>query len=185
MADIELVTFAELKTLLDLDGTTIAEYPALALLQSSVLSAIESYIGRLLTSEERTEIIYVGNNPSDMISLPGIPITTVSSVTVSIYGDDETLSENSDFVIDEFGIRMLYKFRLAKITIIYTGGLSETNGILKRAALMQTAYEWQGKEQIGASYTSNEGGSVTRPELGLLKEVKRLLNSEIHPLRWS
>jgi len=185
MADIELVTFAELKTLLDLDGTTIAEYPALALLQTSVLSAIESYIGRELTSESRTKTLYIGGTPTSIIPLAGIPIASVASVTASFQGSDSDFEENSDYVIDSFGIRLLHKVQITKLTIVYTGGLSETTGNLKRAALMQTAYEYQGKEQIGASYTSNEGGSVTRPELGLLKEVKRILDSEKHPLRWA
>ena len=185
MADIELVTFAELKTLLDLDGETIAEYPALALLQTSVLSAIESYIGRALTSEARTKVVYIGGTPTAIIPLSGIPVASVSSVTASSQGSDSDFEENIDYIIDSFGIRLLHKIKITKLTIVYTGGLTETTGNLKRAALMQTAYEYQGKEQIGASYTSNEGGSVTRPELGLLKEVKRVLNSEKHPLRWT
>ena len=184
MADIELVTFAELKTLLDLDGTTIAEYPALALLQTSVLSAIESYIGRLLTSEERTNTLHIGGTSTSIIPLPGIPIASVASVTASSQGSDSDFEENSDYVIDSFGIRLLHKIQITKLTIVYTGGLTETNGNLKRAALMQIAYEYQGKEQIGASYTSNEGGSVTRPELSLLKEVRRILDGEKHPLMW-
>ena len=185
MADIELVPYEDLKALLGLEETTIASYPALELLQESVLAAIESYIGRTLTEDTYTEVVFIGNNPTAMISLPCLPIASITSVTASSVGSDTTLTENSDYIVDQFGIRLLYKLTMAKLTIVYTGGLSETTANLKRAALMQIAYEYQGKEQIGASYTSNEGGSVTRPELGLLKEVKRVLKSEIHPLRWS
>jgi len=184
LADIDLVSYEELKTLLGLDGDTIADYPELELLRTSVLAAIESHIGRKLTQEERIETIYIGSNPTSIISLPAIPIISVSSVVASFFGTDQTMTENSDYIVDSFGIRLLYKIRTAKITITYTGGLTATTGNLKRAALMQTAYEYQGKEQIGASYTSNEGGSVTRPELSLLKEVKRVLSPEIHPLKW-
>lgn len=185
MADIELVSYAELKTLLGLDGDTISEYPELALLQTSVFSAIESYIGRSLTSEERTKTVYTSNNPTNIVSLPAIPIASVSSVTASFDGSEETWTENSDYAIDGFGLRLLYSVRNVKLTIVYTGGLSETTSNLKRAALMQTVYEYQGKEQIGASYTSDGGGTVTRPELGLLKEVKRVLRPEMHPLKWA
>jgi len=184
MANIELVPYEDLKNLLGLEETSISSYPALELLQDSVLAAIESYIGRVLTYDAYTETIYVGNAPTAMIKLKSLPVASVTSVTSSYLGTTETLTENSDFVIDQFGIRLLYRVRLVKLTIIYSGGLEATNDIFKRAALMQIAYEYQGKEQIGASYTSNEGGSVTRPELGLLKEVKRILNSEKHPLRW-
>jgi hypothetical protein len=182
---IELVPYEDLKNLLGLEETSISSYPALELLQGSVLAAIESYVGRVLTDDTYTDIVYVGNAPTTMIHLKSLPITSVSSVVSSCLGSDETLTENSDFVIDQFGIRLLYRVRLVKLTIVYSGGLEETNDLFKRAALMQISYEYQGKEQIGASYTSNEGGSVTRPELGLLKEVKRILNSEKHPLRWA
>ena len=182
---IELVPYEDLKNLLGLEETSISSYPALELLQDSVLAAIESYVGRVLTDDTYTETIYISNYPTSIIPLKSLPIASVSSVISSCLGSDETLTENSDFVIDQFGIRLLYKVRLVKLTIVYSGGLEETNDLFKRAALMQIAYEYQGKEQIGASYTSNEGGSVTRPELGLLKEVKRILNSEKHPLRWA
>ena len=182
---IELVPYEDLKNLLGLEETSISSYPALELLQESVLAAIESYIGRTLTEDTYTEDVFIGNAPISMIHLKSLPVASVTSVTSSYLGTTETLTENSDFVIDQFGIRLLYNVRLVKLTIVYSGGLEETNDLFKRAALMQTVYEYQGKEQIGASYTSNEGGSVTRPELGLLKEVKRVLNSEKHPLRWA
>lgn len=185
MADIELVSYTELKTLLGLEGDSIESYPDLALLQTSVLSAIESYIGRILTNGEYTKSLYIGNSPVKIIPLPSIPIESISAITATYLGSDETWVENSDYVIDSFGIRLLYSVRNVKLTITYTGGLSATNGNLKRAALIQTAYEYQGKEQIGASYTSNDGGTVTRPELGLLKEVKRVLRPEMHPLKWA
>jgi len=68
------------------------------------------------------------------------------------------------------------------MVVVYTGGITEATNSMNRAALLQTAYEFQAKDHIGASSVSAEGGSVQRPELGLLKEVKRILSKDKHPL---
>jgi len=179
---IELVTYASLKALLDLKEATIVDYPTLSLLQSSVTSAIEEYLSRLLESKERTETIFIGSTKRSMISLPAIPVTTIASVTVTIEGDSETYDENDDYEITEYGIRLFGQLRRAKIVVVYTGGITDVPDSLARAALMQTAYEFQSKEQIGASSVSTEGGSVQRPDLQLLPETKRMIQGLIHPL---
>jgi len=180
---IELVTYSALKALLGLEDAAITEYPALEILRPSVTSAIEEYLSRLLESTERTETIYIGSRKRSMISLPAIPVTAVSSVTVTIIGESETYDENEEYEITEYGIQLAVSLSKAKIVIVYTGGISVVPDAMARAALMQTAYEFQAKDQIGASSVSTAGGSVQRPELGLLKEVKRMLNQYKHPLR--
>jgi len=179
---IELVSYAALKSLLGLENAAITDYPALDLLRPSVTSAIEEYLGRLLESTERTETIYIGSSKRSMISLPAIPVTAVSSVTVTIGADLETYDENEEYEISEYGLKLSVSLSSAKIVIVYTGGISTVPDAMARAALMQTAYEFQSKDHIGASSVSNEGGSVQRPELGLLKEVRRMLNQYKHPL---
>ena len=180
---IELVPYASLKSLLDLEDVLITDYPALDLLRSSVTFAIEEYLDRLLESKERTETIYFGRQERSMVSLPAIPVTSISSVTVTIIGESETYDENEEYEITEYGIQLAVSLSKAKIVIVYTGGISVVPDAMARAALMQTAYEFQAKDQIGASSVSTAGGSVQRPELGLLKEVKRMLNQYKHPLR--
>ena len=70
----------------------------------------------------------------------------------------------------------------AKVVIVYTGGITIVPDAMARAALLQTAYEFQSKDQIGAESVTTDGGSVSRPALGLLKEVKRNLEKYKHPL---
>ena len=65
----------------------------------------------------------------------------------------------------------------AKTVITYTGGLTVVPAELTRAALLQTVYEYQNKDSVGLENISNQGGSVTKPEIGLLKEVKQILNN--------
>ena len=180
---IELVPYASLKSLLNLTDPLITDYPALSLLRLSVTSAIEEYLSRLLESKERTETIYFGSQKQSMVSLPALPVTSISSVTVTIIGESETYDENEEYEITEYGIQLAVSLSKAKMVIVYTGGISVVPDAMARAALMQVAYEFQGKDQIGASSVSTEGGSVQRPELGLLKEVKRMLNRYKHPLR--
>ena len=180
---IELVSYDDLKALLNLEDAAITDYPALELLRSSVTSAVEEEIGRLLESMERTETIYIGSRKRSMISLPAIPVTAVSSVTVTIIGESETYDENEEYEITEYGIQLAVSLSKAKMVVVYTGGISTVPDAMARAALMQVAYEFQAKDNIGSSSVSTEGGSVQRPELGLLKEVRRDLNRYKHPLR--
>jgi len=179
---IELVSYASLKALLTLEDALITDYPALNLIRTSVTSAIEEYLDRSLEEIERTETVYIGGFATKMIRLPGIPVASVSSVTVTIAGESETYDENEEFEITEYGIRLLVALSNAKVVIVYTGGISVVPGVIERAALLQTAYEFQSKDQIGAESVTTSGGSVSRPALGLLKEVKRMLNNEKHPL---
>jgi len=179
---VELVTYSDLKDLLGLEQATISGHPALEVLATSVQYAIEEFLGRLLEADDRTHSLYIGNIASQMISLPAIPIVSVASVTVT-QGQTDTVYGETDYDIMDYGIRLFSKLRHAKVVVVYNGGLGDIPTAINRAALLQISYEWQSKDQIGAESVSTEGGSVQRPALGLLKEVKRMLNSEKHPLR--
>lgn len=178
----ELIPFADIKSLLGLDGATIASYPDLAIIIRRVQSAFQEFTGRQFEQMERTEEIFVGGTPEKMFSLPGIPIVSVSSFTAeSANWGTETLT-GSDYDITKYGLKTMFALQNCKVTIVYTGGLASVTDALKDAALYQAAYEFQSKDQIGATSVSTEGGSVYRPELGLLKETVRMLQSSIHPL---
>lgn len=179
---IELVKYSTLKALLGLSKDSISEYPALGVIRESVTYAIEDYLGRDLEKAKRTVEIFVEDSPTQMISLRAIPINTVTSVTISDFNTNTPYVE-TEYSIADYGIRLNTKICNAKITIVYNGGLSNVPSNIHRAALLQTAYEWQAKDQIGAESVSTEGGMVSRPPLGLLKEVKERLNAQKHPLR--
>lgn len=181
---VELVSYADLKNLLGLTEAAISGYPALDVLNTSVQYAIEKYLGRELEKGDKTETIFIGQSPSQMISLKALPIASIASVTIT-QAQVATSYVATDYDVVDYGLKMVSKFSNAKIVIAYNGGYESadipTN--INRAALMQIAYEWQAKDQIGAQSVSTEGGFVKRPELELLKEVKRMLNGEKHPLR--
>jgi len=181
---IELVSYSDLKSLLNLTDSAITDYPALGVIRESVTSAFETYTGRLLESKARTVTVYIGPSPTAIIKLDAVPISAVASVTVTILGDSESYTENDDYEITAYGIKLLSKVRNCSIAITYTGGMSTVPDSVARAALLQTAYEFQSKDQIGSESVSTDGGTITRPALGLLKEVRRLLDPNKHPLRW-
>lgn len=178
----ELVAYDEIKALLGLEQAAITSYPALETIQTRLLDSIEEFLGRSLEKTERTETVFVNSTQTQMISLTGLPITEIASVVVTTEGDSETFG-SSDYFETEYGIKLYSKVRNCKIAVTYTGGLEAATGKIKGAALYQLAYEFQSKEQIGATSFSSEGGTVNRPELDLLKETKRMLKSSIHPLK--
>ena len=181
---IELVSYADLKSLLDLEETAITSYPSLSVIRDSVVSAIESYIDRDLESGDYETTLFLTSKTAQL-KLSALPIASVASVVVTQYGEDTTLAFD-DYMILDYGLHLYYPVSNCKVVVNYTGGYdaADVPEPIKRAALLQTAYEFQSKEQIGASSVSNEGGSVQRPALGLLKEVRRMLDRYKHPLSW-
>ena len=182
---LELVTFEELANLLTLTQTPISEYPALEVIKDSMINAFEEFLGRELNSESRTETKFIGNVKTRIISLPAIPITAITSVTLTQSGIDSAYVETTDYDIVNYGLRLLVPVRNCRIVIVYTGGLATVSEEprLNRAALYQTGYEFQGIAHIGAESVSTDGGSVSRPALSLLSETKRMLKKSKHPLK--
>jgi len=179
----ELVSFTDLKNFLGLEGTLITEYPALNIIQSSVEYAVDNYLGRFLESIERSDTFYI-TGPTNIISLPAIPVATVSSLVVTMLNEDETYEQDSDdFITVKAGLELSVELNNAKIAITYTGGLSAVPDDINRAALYQTVYEYMGKDQVGAETVKTQGGSVTRPATSLLPVTKDLLRKHMHPYK--
>ena len=170
----ELLQFDDIKNLLELSKTE-ADYPSLTLLEASSLSAIENHLRRTLKADDLVETF-----PPALLDLPlkALPVNNV----VSVVRDSESLTEDDDYLITPYGLAVFLVSYTKPIVVTYNGGYTTLPNDLYRALLMQTAYEWQNRDHIGAISVSNEGGAVQRPELGLLKEVLRILEPYKHPL---
>lgn len=181
---IELVSYADLKSFLGLEGETVADYPALSLIQTSVTAAIESYLGRNLTysSYEITQQVW---SITSMIRLSALPIDSIDKVAITRDGETASLT-SSDYDVTDYGLYLYTPVARGSVSIEYDGGYTAATlpAAISRAALLQVALEFQTKDHVGASTVSTEGGMTQRPQLGLLKEVQRLLNSYRHPLSW-
>lgn len=169
-----LAKFADLQAILDLQKTSIDEYPSLKLLVSSVYAAIESYVGRTLEQASYTESVYV---TGQMIPLKALPIVSVTSV---LDEDDEELKDICKIRYDHLLLERRYDQML---TVSYVGGYEEAPADFSRAALLQITHEWQRRDTIGATAVTTEGGSTNWPELSLLKEVRRMLDPFVHSAR--
>jgi len=182
----ELCTFAELKKVLDLEESSLINYPPLVVLKPAVEAAIESYIGRELESIERTESVYLSPIGSRMVKLKGLPITDITSVTVTYYdGSSDVLTAGTEYRATPFGIRLASKYSDVDVTVVYTGGFADdaVPDAIQRAALLQTVYEYEKSPNLGAQSVETEGGRIDYPEIGLLKHVKELLHEFVHPMK--
>jgi hypothetical protein len=176
---VDLVDFDTIKNALQLKQSSVSDYPNLSELLGLLQASFEDYTGRLFENTSRTESVILGLRATRMIPLRGLPISSVSSVTVD--GD-----ETDDYTITNWGIRLGSPINEATVEAVYTGGLIDaspadnTEIALKRAALLQIAYEFNKSPNFAAEVVTTDGGNVTTPEIGLLKEVKRLLKGYVH-----
>lgn len=176
---LELVEYAELKAFLKLEEASISSYPDLKLIRESVYYAIQSYLNRKLEySADITETWYTSNGSSPFIPLHYLPIVSVISVSENINGTVSTLTEDTDFYVNEQGLELnKYYVVRGKYVVNYQGGYASDAipAELTRAALLQTVNEYQAKDNIGGTDIENEGGIIRKKPIGLLSEVKRLL----------
>ena len=170
----DIVTFADLKALLDLEKTTIAEYPALELIAELVQPSFEEYLGVKFDEERYTEERYI-EKPTKLISLKALPVKSITTITF----EDVALT---GYTITAWGLHLAAKVGNGVLEITYSGGIPEVHEWLRRAATLQVAYEYQTKEHIGSDYVATEGGTVGRPALQLLNDVKRILDPHRHPM---
>lgn len=170
----EMVSFEDLKAMLGLEQASIDDYPALLLIRDLVQPAFETFTGCEFDYKKRVETIYFSSR-TRMVGLSGLPVKSVSSVVING-------SAVTDYEITNFGIRLGQLVSTGSAVVTYKGGYATAPDWMRRAALLQTAYEFQNKDHVGADYVQTEGGSVGRPAISLLSEVKRLLITRRHPL---
>jgi hypothetical protein len=166
--------FADLKALLDLEKASLSDYPSLALLVESVHDAVENYTNRALQEQDALTETQRMTRSTSMVDLRALPIASVASVTVE--------GDAADYRVTAWGVELTAEAPYAaEVAVTYTGGFEEYPADVYRAELMQTAYEYQNKDNIGAESVSTEGGFVQRPSLQLLAEVRRLLDPYCAP----
>jgi|GEM_PF-1282703 len=180
----ELCSYDQLKDILDLEQALISGYPDLVVIKELVEYAIEAYLFRDLESKERSESIYINDTARSIISLRAIPITDVSSISLVSGETTLTLVENSDFLVTDYGLKLSSLASNSRLDIVYTGGYAEDAipEAINRAAVLQTVFEFQNKDRLGAETISTQAGTVTRPALDLLPHIKQLLLNYKHKL---
>jgi hypothetical protein len=180
--------FDEIKNVLELSKTE-ADYPNITLFEKIVVSGIENHLQRILTYANRAEK-YHGLSNTTKYALKSYPIDVINSVTIDDVAID-LYDQNDPFSIDLYSAIPSNEI----VSIDYDGGYKKITDIgaefdniealpddIYRAIFLQTIYEYQNRDHIGADVVSNEGGSISRPGLQLLNEVKRLLRNHRHAI---
>lgn len=168
-----LLDYDAIKGVLHLEQEDYADYPALETQATIVQARVEDYLQRALPYGEYTERYRI-RRATQNVPLRAIPIYSVTTIAL----DD--VPYTGDYDLDTFGLRLWDKESYGVFSVTYKGGFGSPGDAVPdwvtRALLLQTAYEYQNSDHIGADYVTTEGGTVGRPALGLLKEVQQTLN---------
>lgn len=177
----KLVSLADVKAFLEKTDTEHDQL--LTNLIEQVSARIERALNRNLTKAERTEYFDKGES---VYLLSAYPVDEAADFTVTLDGQSQTKDE--DFYLDpEKGlIEFAYgtgDYKPRALVVTYTGGYAEdVNGVLqvpadlKRACLLQVAFEFRRRKDLGLRTVSMPDGSLSVNEpAALLPEVKQIL----------
>jgi hypothetical protein len=170
MAALDFAPYASLKKLLDLEKAAVTDYPQIEEIIARVKQAFESYLGYKIDLGSYTRTFFQPV-PTRMVYLEALPIVSITSVEIDAVA-------TTDYKVTNYGILLPAKVSEVTIEVVHSGGWDSSNypDQIKEAALIQTCYEYGTVDNIGATTTTTDGGSIQRPELGLLKETKRMLD---------
>lgn len=178
---IKLISLDDLKIFLE--GDTANFNDQLNQLIPLVSSQIETYLNRSLKEEARTEYFSGGRR---YYYLAAYPINT--SPAVVVLEDNVTQSVDSDYFIfeDDGLIEFQYQtsdWRPKIIKITWTGGYAETGRVLavpndiKQACILQCAYVFKRRRDLGNSGASSPNGNISyTAAIELLPNVKHILS---------
>ena len=170
---------------------------ALAQLLTSVSAAVESLLDRyVLSGTVRTE--YFDISPAQRVfSLRAYPVASITGAwfdTEQAFGTETALTSGTDFanpVLDDGGLFILKvaldtqsDFILPRaLKVTYTGGMAATAAAfvtaypdLAAAVDRQCIHEWKRRNSPGALSEAGLGGTVTVPEVNLLRSVREIIN---------
>lgn len=188
MAALDLCELNEIKQYLE-GMTNVDKYDfILSSIISWVSKRFETYCNRVWDNNEAADITeyFSGEDKTTFVVVRRIPIASVTS----LYDDTERLYAAASLIaaadytfIAEQGIVQLDGSNFSKginnIKVVYKGGYTVATipGDLKLACVMQTAFTFKRRDQIGLSSLSGQGGSVSVYQpMELLPEVRAILN---------
>lgn len=169
-------------------------------LMAGIKARIESYLGRVLLKQERTEIVYFRG---PMMPLKALPVDTTQPITVtriSSFTDGGTtvVLDPIEYDVTPYGMRLAAPAKEGeRIQVIYTGGYTATtvegsnflfdfsdedaSSAIARAAAIQLIHEWNTKSKPSGEQITTDAGTATFKALALLQEVTDTLIPARHP----
>lgn len=178
----KLISVEELKQYTEQEGAS--QDDLLGSIIEGISKRFETFLNRKLEQAEITEYFRGGRRN---FYLERYPVATAESVALTI--EDVAKTRDTDYWMDydrgvvEF-VDQVAKGDPKSIAVTYTGGYSDTKGVLdvpddlKLACKMQCAFTFRRKRTLGVKGVTAPDGSMTinAPD-ELLKEVKETLKS--------
>jgi|GEM_PF-3847508 len=193
LADNALVDLdTELKPYLGIDASDTDYDLRLEALINSVSQLVQTYLGRTLISTAYVDQVLNGR-PSVYLFLPSWPVTEWTSVEIDSAEVTETLTEDTDYVVD-MARGVLERIDgsdwdtgMQSIVVNYTAGyaLADVPQDIKLLVMARVGAEWQRQKSALWGQTSRgvEGGSasfefsadLTDAEKAMLNRYRRIL----------
>ena len=174
-----LTSLADVK--LFLEKVDIAHDDLLTMIITKVSARIETYLNTTFEKIQRTKYFDAGRR---YCYLPAFPIDLTAALTVLL--DSAVQVKDVDYVVweneglIEFFFDTIY-LQPKQIVVTWTGGYltySDLPEELQYAAVLQSAYMFRRRKDLGLSSVSMPDGSVSvNSPTDLLPDVKNILNS--------
>ena len=184
----KLISRANLKTYLSIAATTYDDLLDLIISQTS--ARLQKYLNRKLKKQEYTEYFNIPISRKTF-NLRAYPIDLTEDFTVTQYDVEDTINVDY-FVYEDKGIVQYYTERTRCsepkcMKFVYTGGYEElytdseyvldVPDDIQRAAMIQSAYDFKRRKDIGLTTTTTPDGSISKANDTLLPEVVDILKS--------
>lgn len=180
---VDLLSFDQLKTMLNLEGNSIDDYPQIRIMQDCAAAAIENFLGRKIACgcgiyRERFDLPFALTR---MVFLNVLPVHCVNKL---VHVEEEEEEEIDKYSITPYGVALKQPKGGGYLIVDYLGGSNTiSEDISNAAALLQTISNVKRKDFMGTPVSIDHplGVSTTIPEIELTSEVKRLLHRHQHP----
>ena len=174
-----LASLTNLKLFLEI--TAVTHDTLLTLLLTQISQRVETYLNRNMEKLARTQYFNAGRK---YYFLPAYPID--ESVTLTVVLDGNTQTKDDDYYV--WADKGLIEFETVptynepkQLAITWTGGYVDNATIpadIQMATIMQTAFIFRRRKDIGLSSISLPDGSISvNAPTELLPEVKAILKS--------
>lgn len=177
-----LTTLVVLKDWLGIPASSVDDDEILTRLITAVSSAVETYLGRAMTSAARTE--YYTCRGGTVLLLQHYPITAVATLTVdgeaipaysSLTGAGYII-QTSKLLLNGYTFSTPCSTDHNNVTVVYTAGYSTIPGDIEQAAIHLISLRYRERDRIGQQSKILAGETVRYSVFDMPPDVKAVLD---------